>query len=226
MQSEAEVQLRPGRVTLAYHQRESAMPRANLTSLLGLFRQFGRDTAVVQRRGYRREKRTYAELHADAIFSSFALGEKRVEPGDRVLLWGTNSAQWIVCFWAVQLRGAIAVPMDAGAGVEVVKKTVRDAGVKLILHDRKLPAPDFGLPLLSMDDLRAVSAKQPVTTESSRNRGDRSNQNAVAEILYTSGTTAEPRGVVLSHGNFLANLEPIEREIEKYRKFERWMVRF
>src|SRR5215470_17841528 len=163
MQSEAEVQLRPGRVTLAYHQRESAMPRANLTSLLGLFRQFGRDTAVVQRRGYRREKRTYAELHADAIFSSFVLGEKRVEPGDRVLLWGTNSAEWIVCFWAVQLRGAIAVPMDAGAGVEVVKKTVRDAGVKLILHDRKLPAPDFGLPLLSMDDLRAVSAKQPVT---------------------------------------------------------------
>src|SRR6202035_3370899 len=41
------------------------------------------------------------------------------------------------------------------------------------------------------------------------------------EIVFTSGTTAEPRGVVLTHGNLLANLAPIEREIEKYRRYER-----
>ena len=198
------------------------MSRANLVSLLKRFDKFGSDTAVVQRRGYRREKRTYAELHADAIFCSFALGERGVEPGDRVLLWGANSTEWIACFWAVQLHGAVAVPMDAGASVEFVKKTVRDAGVKLILHDRALSALDFGLPSLSLDDLRAVSAKELATAESSHNRADSSQRSAVAEILYTSGTTAEPRGVVLTHGNFLANLEPIEREIEKYGKYERW----
>ena len=47
-------------------------------------------------------------------------------------------------------------------------------------------------------------------------------RNHVAEILFTSGTTAEPRGVVLTHGNFLANLEPLERGIDPYRKYERW----
>ncbi len=50
-----------------------------------------------------------------------------------------------------------------------------------------------------------------------------SERNTIAEILYTSGTTAEPRGVVLTHGNFLANLEPIEKGIAEYRKYERWM---
>ena len=41
------------------------------------------------------------------------------------------------------------------------------------------------------------------------------------EIVFTSGTTAEPRGVVFTHGNLLANLEPIEKEIERYRRYER-----
>ena len=47
-------------------------------------------------------------------------------------------------------------------------------------------------------------------------------RNHVAQILFTSGTTAEPRGVVLTHGNFLANLEPLESGITPYRKYERW----
>ena len=41
------------------------------------------------------------------------------------------------------------------------------------------------------------------------------------EIIFTSGTTAEPRGVVISHGNVLANIEPVEREIQKYLRYER-----
>src|SRR5256885_5727357 len=51
--------------------------------------------------------------------------------------------------------------------------------------------------------------------------GNTSTRSTIAEILYTSGTTAEPRGVVLTHGNFLANLEPLEQGIEEYRRYER-----
>jgi long-chain acyl-CoA synthetase len=45
----------------------------------------------------------------------------------------------------------------------------------------------------------------------------------LAEILFTSGTTSEPRGVLLTHGNFLANLEPLEQGINEYRKYEHWV---
>ena len=50
----------------------------------------------------------------------------------------------------------------------------------------------------------------------------------VLQIVFTSGTTAEPRGVVITHGNVLANIAPLEREIRGYLKYERWVhpVRF
>ena len=52
--------------------------------------------------------------------------------------------------------------------------------------------------------------------------GEQASRTDVAEILFTSGTTSEPRGVVLTHGNFLANLEPIETGIQEYGKREKW----
>jgi len=136
-------------------------------------------------------------------------------------LWGANTAEWIACFWGIQALGAIAVPMDDGANLEFVKKTIRDAGIKLILRDRHLPEMD-GITSLILDDLHAISATK-LCEGGIAGPGDHSERKTIAEILYTSGTTAEPRGVVLTHGNFLANLEPIEKGIEEYRKYERWM---
>ena len=199
-----------------------AMPRKNLLSLFNDFARFGGDVAVVQRRGYRREKRTYAELSAYALFWSYALGSRGIEPGDRVLLWGHNSAEWVACFWGILLRGAIVVPMDAGASTDFVQRAIHDAGVKLILRERQLAELPGAPPSLILDDLHAVSASPEPGRDSKVDPGDASTRSTIAEILYTSGTTGEPRGVVLTHGNFLANLEPLERGIDEYRKYERW----
>src|SRR5205807_6583252 len=120
-----------GRETLAL------MPRKNLLSLFADFARFGGDVAVIQRRGYRREKLTYAELHASALFWNYALARRSVVPGDRVLLWGPNSAEWVACFWGILLRGAVVVPMDSRASSDFVQRAIKDAGVKLILRDRQ-----------------------------------------------------------------------------------------
>lgn len=205
---------------MAYHRRDSPMQRTNLVSLLDCFARFGGDAAVVQRRGYRREKRTYAELGRGAISWRDELRGRGIERGDRVLLWGGNSAEWIACFWGIQALSAIAVPMDAGASLDFVRKATRDAGVKLVLRDRGLP--ELEVPSLILSDFQAVSAGE-ASAEYAAEKGNCAERNTIAEILYTSGTTAEPRGAVLTHGNFLANLEPIERGIEEYTRYERWM---
>jgi long-chain acyl-CoA synthetase len=111
------------------------MPRSNLLSLFQQFPLLGRDIAVVETRGYRRQKRTYAELHAAALSWSRQLEIRGIRPGDRVLLWGANSFNWMACFWAVLLRRAVAVPMDAAANTEFVQRVLRDADVKLVLCD-------------------------------------------------------------------------------------------
>src|SRR5713226_8992721 len=199
------------------------MPRKNLLSLFADFARFGGDVAVIQRRGYRREKLTYAELYASALLWSAALAGRGVVPGDRVLLWGPNSAEWVACFWGILLRGGVVVPMDAAAAPEFVQRVIKDAGVKLILRDRQQVELPGAPPSMIINDLKDVVASPQPSPDAGVDPGDESTRSTIAEILYTSGTTAEPRGVVLTHGNFLANLEPLERGIEEYRKYERWL---
>jgi long-chain acyl-CoA synthetase len=199
------------------------MPRENLLTLFNEFAQFGGDVAVVQRRGYRREKLTYTELHCQVLFWSQALRRNGIRPGDRVLLWGPNSAEWIACFWAILLEGAVAVPMDAGANTDFVQRVVEDAGVKLVLRDRHQQELAVSPTSLVINDLKEVTKCPQPWDDASVDAGAHAKRSDIAEILYTSGTTGEPRGVVLTHGNFLANLEPVEKGIEPYRKYERWL---
>ena len=203
------------------------MPRENLTSLFEEFERYGNDIAFVQRRGYRREAWTYRKLAGTAFACALELKKRGVRTGDRVLLWGPNSAEWTAAFWGCLLRGAVAVPMDEGATLDFAGRVARDAGVKLIVASREKPSPDPAISRLALEDLADTNghdskipldslADEPIT------------RNHIAQILFTSGTTAEPRGVVLTHRNFLANLEPLERGIDPYRKYERWFhpIRF
>src|SRR5258708_9958111 len=198
------------------------MPRKNLLSLFAEFARFGADVAVVQRRGYRREKLAYTGLYASALFWNNALAGRGVAPGDRVLLWGPNSAEWVACYWGILLRGAVVVPMDAAASLDFVERAVKDAGVKLILRDRHQMELPGAPPSMIINDLKDVVASPQPAPDAGVDPGDESTRSTIAEILYTSGTTGEPRGGVLTHGNFLGNLVPLERGIEEYWKYECW----
>jgi long-chain acyl-CoA synthetase len=111
--------------------------------------------------------------------------------------------------------------MDAGADREFVARTIEQSGVKLVLRDRSLPDLGDISPSLILNDPQTVSESQRAPDGAAPDSGDHAARSTIAEILFTSGTTAEPRGVVLTHGNFLANLEPIERGMQSYLKYER-----
>ena len=209
------------------------MPRENLLSLFAEFERYARDIAVVQRRGYRRETWTYAKLAARAFACAWELKERHIRTGERVLLWGPNSVEWIAAFWGCLLRGAVAVPMDDGATPEFSARVARETSAKLVLATRDKTELDPAIPALKLEDLTDTASRPRVhiTSRASDQRAkplyltlsdEPITRKHIAQILFTSGTTAEPRGVVLTHGNFLANLEPLERGIEPYRKYERW----
>ena len=198
------------------------MTRTNLNSLTDFFLRFSGDAAVVETRGYRRHSLTYAELYAEAESWSAVLEKEGIGAGDRVLLWGENSAEWVAAFWGMLLRGAVAVPMDGGASLDFVRRTVVQSGVKLILSESGRKEISESVRTRWLSEPRSIEARR--SGKGHLNGGDCSaGREAIAEILFTSGTTAEPRGVVLTHGNFLANLEPIERAMQPYLKYERWL---
>jgi len=210
------------------------MPRPNLLSLFDDFRRHRHDVAAVQRRGYRRESWTYDKLSEIAFRLAHDLKQRGIRTGDRVLLWGPNSAEWMAAFWGCLLRGAVAVPIDDGATPEFAARVARETSAKFIFASPGKPDLDPAIPALKLEDLADTPSHPYVVVASHHDprqtlspiyqslADEPVTRKHIAQILFTSGTTAEPRGVVLTHGNFLANLEPLERGIEPYRKYERW----
>lgn len=182
----------------------------------------GAGAAYVHHRGYRWERWSYRRVAETANRFARLLESRDVAQGDRVLLWGENCAEWGAAFVGCVLRGAVVVPMDKVATCDFARRVAEQVEARLVVSSRDLP--ELGIPRLVLEDLTDTLANFSAEPYPSTplTRAD------TLEIVFTSGTTADPKGVVISHGNVLANLEPLEREIAKYTKYERWFhpIRF
>lgn len=177
----------------------------------------GNEPAFVWRRGYRTLRWTYADLFRAASQFAVELASRGVAKGDRVLLWGQNSGEWVAAFLGCLYCGALAVPMDATADPEFARRVARQAGVRLAWVGRELPSEDLAPQTLILEDIGPSDARSNARFSTVEAR-----RSDPVEIVFTSGTTAEPRGVVLTHANLLASIAPIESEIARYRRYERF----
>jgi long-chain acyl-CoA synthetase len=189
-------------------------------SLLDYFRADSRpanEPAITWRRSYRRERWSYSTLLLTATKVAAEFSAHGIAKGDRVLLWGENSGEWIAAFLACLFCGAIAVPLDAIGDPGFAQRVAKQAGVRLAVIGRNLPAENLAPQTLALDNLAQLVSARSVKTFTPR----QPQRHDPVEIVFTSGTTAEPRGVVLTHANIVANLAPIEREFARYRRYER-----
>lgn len=194
--------------------------RPNLATLVDDFRRYGKNTAIVSYRGNRRIASSYAEL--SVLVGRFAalLIERGIPAGERAVLWGQNGVEWVGAFFGCVLRGVLSVPLDAAGSLDFAKRVIAETQPQMVVGDAELLKQlDDTIPKIAFEDFaralpRAVGpvAVNPAVKEDSP-----------VQILFTSGTTAEPKGVVHTHRNVLASMAPIEREIGKYRKYERWV---
>jgi long-chain acyl-CoA synthetase len=191
------------------------------------FREHEDECAFRQRRGYRMESFTYGDVMDLALRFTRELETRGIAKGDRVMLWGENCAEWVAAFFGCALHGVVIVPMDDSASPEFARKVFQQVAAKLLVgsraHLHHFSSKDNSLSAISLEDLsQDLESREAAQADSSVGQTD------TLQIVFTSGTTADPKGVVITHGNVLANIAPLEREIRAYLKFERYVhpVRF
>ena len=145
---------------------------------------------------------TYTQLDADAVLWAGWLAAQGIGPGDRCAILADNDARWIGAYFGTLRVGAVAVPLDTNYKSAQIKTVVDNCDAKVIFTTAKFrEAIDAAAPARLRVDVFADAAARPSVAPPPI--VDRAASDA-AVLLYTSGTTSDPKGVILSHGNLEA----------------------
>jgi len=199
--------------------------RSTLLDTLDDFERLGAGPAYVFPRGYRLERWSYRRVAEVAHQFARELQTRKINKGSAVMLWTSNCAEWVAAFLGCSLSGVIAVPLDDASSPDFAHRICAQVSPQLILCPRERAAifetPNHGnsngVPTIDPVDLASIVSRH----SGARFRPALVQPSNPLEIVFTSGTTAEPKGVVITHANVAGNILPIENEMKKYLKYER-----
>ncbi len=164
---------------------------------------------------------------------ALGLAEFGIKPGDRIALLSENRPEWSIADLAILSLGAINVPVYTTQAVDQIRYILTDSGTRAIFISNKklfkhakeaLDGLDFLERIIFFDDAAVDSVKGSTTLAALENSGQQRAINKpagfsaylkairaddLATIIYTSGTTGEPKGVMLTHANFVSNVTTI-----------------
>src|SRR2546427_123531 len=183
-------------------------------TLIDFFRDLAaaRGEFLVYDDGFRSRTFSYDQVGRAASGFASRLYGAGLRKGDKVVFWSENRPEWIIAFWGCLLGGVIVVPIDYRASADFLARVSRIVAAKLVLVGQDLPAlgADVGVPIWRLHEIDWHEATPPAVAIG---------RDDVAEIIFTSGATADPKGVLITHRNVLANIVPVEREMAKYLKW-------
>lgn len=175
----------------------------------------------IQRRD-RVESYTYDRVRHIAESLGRWLTEHGFENGARIAILADNHPRWVAAYLGIIAAGCTAVPLDTAFHADQVAKLLKDSGGSLVICDSKqlslaeraveqskiaillLEKPTGAKPVSPVADLDDIGSAGPGDFVAVAPAGD-----ALACLLYTSGTTADPKGVMLSHSNLMGEAEAV-----------------
>jgi long-chain acyl-CoA synthetase len=189
----------------------------------------GPQVAVRYKRGGAWRDLTWSDYRADVLACAAALVEAGLRPGDRVGLLGENRVEWMVADLGILAAAGVTVSPHAALSARQVRYEMHDAGVRFLFVSTaaqcdkvrqvrdELPelrvvvafdAAAAGNGVESWDDFRRRGRESLPRHEAELARREAAlGPDDLAAILYTSGTTGNPKGVMLTHGNILSNVD-------------------
>lgn len=168
---------------------------------------------------------TYAQLRRMAESVGRWITEQSFARGSRLAIVADNHPRWVAAYLGTVAAGCAAVPLDTALHDDQITKLLRDSGASAVFCDvRHIPvvrpaAQELKLKLILMDPDRmtgqsidqAWAGKLPdiFVAGPGTFRPAPTNNDDIASLIYTSGTTADPKGVMLTHANFLGEVEAV-----------------
>ena len=173
----------------------------------------------------RLESCTYAELRRMAESVGRWINENGFAHGSRLAIVADNHPRWVAAYLGIIAAGSTVVPLDTALHADQLTKLLKDSGASALFCDARhaqasrQAAAELNIGLVFMDpdrmpqhsihehwlaNLPAIFKDGPGSFQPSRATAD-----DIASLLYTSGTTADPKGVMLTHANFLAEVEAV-----------------
>ncbi len=193
------------------HARASGAPAGDtvVDFLRGVVEKYGSRDALLFKPTFRYLRWTYSQLWDESGRVATLLQRRGLTKGDQVILWGPNSPHWVLIFFGCLRAGVIVVPLDLRSAPGYVARVVSRTEPKLAFTSRFTPKgeADLGVPEVAFEELEGAIAGLPEPEEEDIQRDD------LAEIMFTSGTTGDPKGVMLTHRNLTANIEGISQYI-------------
>jgi long-chain acyl-CoA synthetase len=170
---------------------------------------------------------TWKDYRTEALAAAAALVCAGVEPGDRIGLLAENRVEWLIADMAILTAAAINVPPHAPLTARQIRFQLHDAGVRWLIVSTRAQLDKIRPIRSELPDLRGIVLMDgaapedeavswrgfvqhgrqmlPRLAEELRRREERLGPDDLATIMYTSGTTGKPKGVMLTHGNLLSN---------------------
>jgi long-chain acyl-CoA synthetase len=160
---------------------------------------------------------TYRDLDRRARIAAWRLRALDLEPGDRILTWGPSSPELPAAYFGAMHARLVIVPLDVRMSADAVQTIVRASGARHLVLGTGRDAPDpreAGLtdfPTTTFEDLSAEPTPDdplfPPDWEARQAAWKRPTSDEVFQLIFTSGTTGTPKGVMLTHDNVAASIK-------------------
>ncbi|HEY5822477.1 MAG TPA: AMP-binding protein [Propionibacteriaceae bacterium] len=176
----------------------------NLADLVGHHSGRTPDLVALVQPGRTRRALTWAELERAVDALASGLSSLGLVAGHRVVICGANSIEFVVVYLAALRAGFVAVPVNPQLTDDELRRIVADSGAKVAFADVPVEVSGVRVVPLSADALASLSAPDQPPVSSPRD------QESLAALLYTAGTSGGPKAAMLTHRALLAHLEHLE----------------